>query len=294
MEYVDSFIKYLKFERRNSQHTIVAYEGDLGQFQAYLSELGIDAWSDVTAKIIRSWVVQFLEDGLSARSVNRKIASLKTLFKFLIREGILETNPTDKVVSPRTPKRLPVFIKEVEMDFLLDQVDFGDDYAGVRDKLIIDVFYNTGMRLSELVNLRISQIDMGSGVIKVLGKRNKERIVPIVDGLKKSIADYFAKRLEAFPDCGHDFVFLTNKGAQVYHKLVYRVVNKYLKTVSTVTKKSPHVIRHTFATALLNKGADLNAIKELLGHSNLSATEVYTHNSFEKLNSIYNQAHPRA
>ena len=210
-------------------------------------------------------------------AVNRKIASLKTFFKFLLREGVLEINPTEKVVSPKMPKRLPVFVKEVEMDFLLDQVDFGQDYSGVRDKLIIDVFYFTGMRLSELVNLKISQIDFGVGVLKILGKRNKERIVPITDVLKNSLIDYFSVRSEAFPDCVSDFVFLTNKGVKVYHKLVYRVVNKYLKMVSTVTKKSPHVIRHSFATALLNRGADLNAIKELLGHSNLSATEVYTH-----------------
>ncbi len=294
MQYIDSFIKYLKFERRNSEHTIVAYECDLGQFEQYLSEQGIESWAEVTAKTIRSWVVQFLEDGLSARSVNRKIASLKTFFKFLLREGVLEINPTEKVVSPKMPKRLPVFVKEVEMDFLLDQVDFGQDYSGVRDKLIIDVFYFTGMRLSELVNLKISQIDFGVGVLKILGKRNKERIVPITDVLKNSLIDYFSVRSEAFPDCVSDFVFLTNKGVKVYHKLVYRVVNKYLKMVSTVTKKSPHVIRHSFATALLNRGADLNAIKELLGHSNLSATEVYTHNSFEQLNSVYNQAHPRA
>ncbi len=294
MQHIDSFIKYLKFERRNSPHTITAYAGDLNQFEFFLSENEIFSWSDVNAKTIRSWVVLCLDEGISARSVNRKIATVKTFFKYLIREGIVEVNPTDLVVSPKTPKRLPVFIKEQEMDQLLDQVSFGTDFTGVRDKTIIDVLYLTGMRSSELVNLKIQQINFASGVLVVVGKRNKERIIPITQTLKVSISTYLELRKDTFPDSSNMYLFLTEKGIQVYSKLVYRVVNKYLKLVSTVTKKSPHIIRHTFATALLNHGAELNAIKELLGHSSLAATEVYTHNSFEKLNSIYKQAHPRA
>jgi len=239
-------------------------------------------------------MVKMLNHGISARSVNRKIATLKTFYKFLMREGILDDNPTEKVITPKVPKKLPVFIKEGDMDLLLDEVSFGEGYEACRDKLIIDVFYFTGMRLSELTNLKISQVDMSGGIIKVLGKRNKERIVPITRELKLSIERYLEVRKEAFPTASGDVLFLTEKGLPAYTKLVYRVVNKYLKLVSTVRKKSPHVLRHTFATALLNRGADLNAIKEILGHSNLAATEVYTHNTFEKLNTIYKQAHPRA
>lgn len=235
-----------------------------------------------------------LDQGISARSVNRKIATLKTFYRFLIREGVLDDNPTDKVVTPKIAKKLPVFVKETDMDLLLDEVSFGEGYEASRDKLIIDIFYFTGMRLSELVGLRLSSIDLAGGVIKVLGKRNKERIVPITKELKLAIVNYMEVRKATFPNVKQDVLFLTEKGMPVYSKLVYRVVNKYLKFVSTVQKKSPHVLRHTFATALLNRGADLNAIKEILGHANLAATEVYTHNTFEKLNTIYKQAHPRA
>ena len=294
MQHISSFLKYLEFERRNSQHTITSYQCDLKQFCEFLSSEGIRSWNNVTSKIIRAWMVKMLNHGISARSVNRKIATLKTFYKFLMREGILDDNPTEKVITPKVPKKLPVFIKEGDMDLLLDEVSFGEGYEACRDKLIIDVFYFTGMRLSELTNLKISQVDMSGGIIKVLGKRNKERIVPITRELKLSIERYLEVRNEAFPAASGDVLFLTEKGLPAYTKLVYRVVNKYLKLVSTVRKKSPHVLRHTFATALLNRGADLNAIKEILGHSNLAATEVYTHNTFEKLNTIYKQAHPRA
>jgi len=294
MQNINSFYKYLEFEKRSSVHTLTAYKNDVGQFCDYLEEKDISSWQKVTAKIIRQWMVEMLDQGVSARTVTRKISTLKVLFRFFIREEVLESNPTDKVTTPKIPKRLPVFVKETEMDFLLDQIDFGDDYSGVRNKTIIDLFYSTGMRLSELVELTISQIDFSNDVIKVLGKRNKERIVPVTKELKLSLVSYITKRKQTFPEVKSKVLFLTDKGNPVYQKLVYRVVNCYLSQVSTVTKKSPHVIRHSFATALLNKGADLNAIKELLGHANLAATEVYTHNSYEKLNSIYKQAHPRA
>ncbi|MBI9060471.1 MAG: tyrosine-type recombinase/integrase [Marinilabiliaceae bacterium] len=294
MQYITSFLKYLEFERRNSQHTITSYRCDLKQFCEFLSEERIVSWNKVTSKVIRSWMVKMLGQGISARSVNRKIATLKTFYKFIMREGIIEDNPLDKVITPRIPKKLPVFIKENDMDLLLDEISFGEGYEACRDKLIIDIFYFTGMRLSELVGLKISQIDMSGGVIKVLGKRNKERIVPITRELKMSIERYLEVRGETFPVATGEVLFLTEKGLPAYSKLVYRIVNKYLKLVSTVNKKSPHVLRHTFATALLNRGADLNAIKEILGHSSLAATEVYTHNTFEKLNTIYKQAHPRA
>jgi len=293
MQYLDLFYKYLEFERRNSVHTVVAYKNDIKQFCEYLEQERIELWSDVTSKTIRSWMVLLVNGGVSARSVGRKISTLKVLFRFLMREECVDANPAERVITPKVPKRLPVFVKEQEMDFLLDQDLFGDDFVGLRDKLIITMFYLTGIRLSELVGLCDNQIDFANDVIKVQGKRNKERIVPMTKELKVAINRYIEERKRVFPIVVGSIVFLTEKGMPVYHKLVYRVVNKYLTQVSTVTKKSPHVIRHTFATALLNKGADINAIKELLGHANLAATEVYTHNSFEKLNSIYKQAHPR-
>ncbi|WP_430810516.1 MULTISPECIES: tyrosine-type recombinase/integrase [unclassified Carboxylicivirga] len=294
MQYLDSFYKYLEYERRNSTHTIIAYKTDIRQFCVFLEEKDISLWKDVSSRTVRAWMVDMVNSGVSGRSVTRKISTLKVLFRYLMQQGVVENNPAEHTVTPRLPKRLPVFVKEKEMDFLLDEVDFGDGFEGARDRLIVEMFYSTGMRLSELVALTDVQIDMGNGVLKVRGKRNKERIVPILSELKASLVGYLNKRDVLFPNRANSCVFLTSKGLPVYHKLVYRVVNRYLKQVSTVTKKSPHVIRHSFATALLNRGADLNAIKELMGHANLAATEVYTHNTYEQLNSIYKQAHPRA
>ncbi|TAJ14940.1 integrase [Marinilabiliaceae bacterium JC017] len=294
MQYISSFFKYLEFEKRSSQYTIVTYECDLRQFQVFLKEQNINLWENVTSKVIRNWMVGLLDSGISPRTISRKIAALKTFFRFLMREGILEVNPAESVITPKVPKKLPVFLREEEMDLLLDKVSFGDDYSGVRDRFIIILFYNTGMRLSEMVGLRLVNIDQGSGLIKVLGKRNKERIIPYNRELEQAIQEYVQKRQQAFPDLLEDTLLLTDKGRPVYAKLIYRVVNRYIKQVSTISKKSPHVLRHTFATVLLNRGADLNAIKELLGHASLAATEVYTHNSFEQLNTVYKQAHPRA
>ncbi|MCU4176003.1 tyrosine-type recombinase/integrase [Carboxylicivirga sp. N1Y90] len=294
MQHLNSFYKYLEFERRNSVHTITAYKNDVGQFCQYLEDERIKLWEDVSSKVIRLWMVNMLDKGVSARSVQRKVSTLKVLFRFLIREEVLELNPAEKVITPKIPKRLPVFVKETEMDNLLDGVKFEEGYQGVRNRLIIDVFYFTGMRLSELVDLKLSQIDLAGDIIKVYGKRKKERIIPITKELKLAIVGYIKERNNCFPNVENVYVFLTDKGMPIYHKMVYRIVNRYLNVVSTVQKKSPHVIRHSFATALLNRGADLNAIKELLGHANLAATEIYTHNSYEKINAIYKQAHPRA
>lgn len=294
MQYISSFYKYLEYEKRYSQHTLVTYECDLRQFCEFLESEDIDCWDKVSAKTIRKWMVQLLNDGKTPVTIHKKISALKSFFRFLMREQILDSNPAAGVVIPKKNKRLPVFVKEKEMDELLDTVPFNDDFEGIRDKFIISLLYATGMRLSEMVNLRLDSIDMGQKVIKVLGKRNKERIIPYFSELEKDIRGYLSARSEYFPNAGTKILILTSKGKPVYPKLIYRVVNRYLALVSTINKKSPHVIRHTFATTLLNHGADLNAIKELLGHANLSATEIYTHNSFEKLNSIYKQAHPRA
>ncbi len=286
----NKFISYLSTEKRVSHYTLVSYKTDLDQFLSFIErEFEIKSnFSDVHFQIIRSWIAALLEKGISARSVNRKISTLKTYFRFLIREGFVVDNPMLKIVAPKSRKRLPVFIEESQMESLLNQVQFEKGFVGDRNKLIIELFYVTGIRLSELVNIKISDINLRTSVVKVLGKRNKERFIPlygnIVNDIKFFIQQYKLK----------EFLFTNLDGKQVYTKLVYRVVKKYITMISSVNKRSPHILRHTFATHMLNNGADINAIKELLGHANLSATQVYTHNSIEKLKSVYKQAHPRA
>jgi len=292
--YKDLFLKYLQFEKRYSSNTVISYNNDLTQFFKFCENVSDnDSETTVTHRTIRNWIVFLVEKSYSTRSVNRKITTLKSYYRFLLREGIIENNPLDKVLSPKIKKRLPSFVEKEKMDFLLDEVKFGDDFCGVRDRLIIEMFYSTGMRLSELVNLSLHSVDMYNQTLKVLGKRNKERIIPFSTNLKKQITEYLELR-ERLPVNNNDFFFITEKGRQVYQKMIYNLVNKYLSLVTSLEKRSPHVLRHTFATQMLNNGADLNAIKELLGHSNLSATQIYTHNTFEKLKKIYKQAHPRA
>ncbi|MFO8001647.1 MAG: tyrosine-type recombinase/integrase [Marinilabilia sp.] len=293
MLYTEAFLNYLKYEKRSSEHTLVAYESDLRQFDAYMKETGMDE-IQIKSRFVRNWVVAMHYNNLKPRSIHRKIASLKAYFRFLLREQIIETSPVEGVVLPKLPKNLPDFVKEKEMDFLLDHVSFGDDYPGVRDKTIIDLFYGTGIRLSELVALKDHDFDLSRGLVRVLGKRNKERLVPMNQNTVGNVSKYMEVRNQTFGSAKAPFFFLTDGGEAIYHKLVYRIVNKHLKVVTTLAKKSPHILRHTYATILLNRGADINAIKELLGHANLNATQIYTHNTFEKLSSIYNQAHPRA
>jgi integrase/recombinase XerC len=235
-----------------------------------------------------------METGNTARTTNRKISALKRYFGYLLKEGIISANPARKVLTPKMDRKLPVFVSEAHMDTLLDQVEFGDDYIGFRNRVLIETFYSTGMRMAELVNLKTGDIDFNQKTVKVLGKRNKERVIPIAPAFYDLLQEYIDSRSTEFPGLADDYLFLTPSGKKLYPRLVYRVVHRFLAMVTTVDKKSPHVLRHTFATHMLNKGADLNAIKELLGHANLSATEVYTHNTFEKLKSVYKQAHPRA
>lgn len=294
--HIESFIQYIQYEKRYSQNTLIAYTKDLHQFCDFIHHMyQVNSVQDVDHQMIRSWIIQLVNNKVNARTVNRKISTLKTYYKYLLKENILSSNPLLKIISPKTNKSLPEFVSIERMDLLLDEVDFGDDFTGIRDKLILEVFYFTGMRLSELVNLKNGDIDISSQKIKVLGKRNKERIIPFTSVLSDSFLKYIDFRKKLFPFTNlNDFFFVTEKGQNIYKKLVYRVVNSYLSRVSTLQKKSPHILRHTFATHMLNNGADLNAIKELLGHSNLAATQVYTHNSISKLKSIYKQAHPRA
>jgi integrase/recombinase XerC len=236
-----------------------------------------------------------MEGKNSARTVNRKITTLKSYFKFLIREGTVTENPMNRVVAPKTSKRLPVFVEQESMNDLFDKIEFGEGYPGVRDRMIMELFYATGMRLSELVNLKDEDLDLYKNVLKVTGKRNKQRIIPFSGNLSGLLKGYLELKGKTFPaDEQNTHLFVTNKGEKLYPKLVYRMVHHYLNLVTTISKRSPHVIRHTFATHMLNNGADLNAIKEILGHANLAATQVYTHNTIEKLKSIYKQAHPRA
>jgi len=272
----------------------VAYKADLNQFADYMKEMGVKDECEVKTRFIRNWVVALHYNKFKPRSIHRKVASLRAYYKHLLREQVIETSPVEGVVLPKLSKNLPDFVKEKEMDLLLDHVSFGEDYPGVRDRTIIDLFYGTGIRLSELVALKDRNFDLGSGLVKVLGKRNKERLVPLNQTTLNSVSSYIRKRNEEFGKNNAPSFFLTNRGEGIYHKLVYRIVNKHLRSVTTLAKKSPHILRHTYATILLNRGADINAIKELLGHVNLNATQVYTHNTFEKLSSIYNQAHPRA
>jgi len=286
----NKFIKYLSSEKRFSSHTITSYSTDLDQFTLFLSEEHqiSDEVSEISFQIVRSWIAYLLEKGVTPRSVNRKISTLKTYFKFLIRENIISESPMLKIVSPKSKKRLPIFIEENQIENLLNEVEFDEGFIGERDKLIIELFYVTGVRISELINIKIFDINFSNSLIKVLGKRNKERLIPLSNNIVNEI-QIFAKKHNV-----NNYLFTNLRGNKLYAKLVYRVVKKYIGKISSVSKKSPHILRHTFATHMLNNGADINAIKELLGHANLSATQVYTHNTIEKLKTVYKQAHPRA
>ena len=294
--FLERFIQYIQHEKRYSPHTVSAYRSDLEQFFQFLnfSEVTVSQPAEITFHHIRSWMVHLMDE-LTARSVNRKIATLRKYFKFLMREGLIANNPASKIQSPKTIKHLPIVVEDEKLSAMLnDGITFGGDFVGVRDKLVIEILFGTGIRLAELVGLKETDINLYEGTIKVLGKRNKERIIPINHELKVLLGNYLAlKKSENFHNISLTLI-VTNKGMEAYPKFIYLIVQKYLSYISTQDKKSPHVLRHTFATSLLNRGADLNAIKELLGHANLSATQVYTHNSVERLKSIYKQAHPKA
>ncbi|MFQ5446416.1 MAG: tyrosine-type recombinase/integrase [Saprospiraceae bacterium] len=291
----ERFFQYLRYEKRYSPHTLTAYASDLGQFTDFLENTyAISAPAEVTHFHIRSWTVDLLQRGNVARSINRKLSCLKTFFKFLREQGEIKSNPMATVIAPKTGKRLPVFVKEDSMSLLFERVDFGEGFAGARNRLVMEVLYCTGMRRSELVNLKIENVDFTTNQLKVLGKGNKERLIPVARHLVSLIQSYLQLRNAEFPQSPHEHLFLTNKGQPLYPSFVYKLVKRYLSYVTTLEQRSPHVLRHSFATHLSNSGADLNAIKELLGHSSLAATQVYTHNSIERLRKVYQQAHPKA
>jgi len=295
MNYRESFLVYLQHEKRNSAITVQSYSIDLDQFIRYCRSvhkiLNLD---EVDVKVVRGWVVQLMEEGLAPRSVNRKLTTLKTFYQFLIREGVITKNPMNSILTLKQKTKLPEFVEQEHMDQLLDKYDFGEDYSGIRNRLLIEILYATGIRREELIGMRDQNIDIDGMTIKVLGKRNKERMIPFTKEMKVNIEKYLKCRNEAFPGLIDPYFFLSDKGKKMYGKLVYCIVKKHLEFVTTIEKKSPHILRHTFATHLLNNGADLNAVKELLGHANLSATQIYTHNTFEKLKQVYKLAHPRA
>ena len=294
MSHQESFINYLKYEKRYSPLTAIAYKKDLDQFEEfYVKTIGDFNVEGINDKTVRSWVVDLMDSGLSARTVNKKVSALKSFNKYLMRLEVVGENHLVNVVVPKVRKKLPQFVEEKNLDHLLDDGFFGNDFEALRDKLIISLLYGTGIRLAELMHLKDGDIYQSEFLIKVLGKRNKERIVPYPRSLNILIEQYKTERtlLFGFPvSC----LLLTAKGNPAYEKLIYRVVLKYLTLVTTIDQKSPHVLRHTFATHLLNRGADLNAVKEMLGHSNLSATQIYTHTSLEKIKRVYRQAHPRS
>lgn len=288
------FLTFLKTEKRYSQNTILAYENDLAQFEEYiLAEAGHFSFKEVTSYDVRQWIMTLMDEDINATSISRKLSSLRTLYKYLRRQGLVSKDPLAGIKAPKKSKRLPVFVRESEMDRLLDEIPFPNDYEGIRDKLILNMLYNTGLRVSEISGLTMRQVDFSQKCIRIVGKRNKERILPLTSNLVGEMK-FYIKEKTAFVESGSIHFFLTIKGEPIYEKLVYRVVNKYLSMVTTVSKKSPHVLRHSFATVLLNKGADINVIKELLGHSNIAATEVYTHSTFKDLTKAYKLAHPRA
>lgn len=296
MNYTD-FIDYLKYEKRVSPHTVTAYEHDLSQFFSYLEEkLEINQLPDVHSEDIRSWIISLMEDeSLDAKSVNRKISAVRAFYRYKLKIKELSTNPTLSIHAPKIPKKLPQYVDTKDMEHLFSDIPFEDSFEGVRDRTILELFYATGMRLSELLNIKTQDIHLQDNTVKVLGKRNKERIIPFGNKLSELLTIYLGYLEKKFVEgTKNNYIFVTAKGEQLYPKAVYRIVRKYLDMVTTIDKRSPHVIRHTFATHMLNNGADLNAIKTILGHSSLASTQVYTHNSIEQLKSIYNQAHPRA
>jgi len=296
--YTSNFLQYLQFEKRYSKHTVQSYKTDLDQFYSFLSTTyNLESVQQVTHSIIRSWIVKLLEQNISPRSINRKMATLKSYFKFLIREDMVKKNPMIKVVSLKNAKKLPEFVDQESIHTLFDQIEFEDSFEGLRDKLVLELLYATGIRRAEIIGLTNLSVDEKNCTIKVLGKRNKERLIPYNSPLNDLIKIYIENRdnsIEVNTTDANGPLLVTNKGKTLYPKLVYRIVNKYLSLITTLSKRSPHILRHTFATHLLNNGADINAIKELLGHANLAATQVYTHNTIDKLKDVYKQAHPRA
>ena len=293
MKLIEAFLTYLSLEKNYSNNTIVSYRNDLEAFYKYLvTEFNEPLMEKVHYSQIRSWIIVLVKNNISNNSINRKMSSLKSFYKFLIKTKTITTNPLQKHRALKTPKRANIPFNNKEVEEVLLSFNTDKDYISLRNKLIVELFYTTGIRRSELIELKLTDVDLKQNLIKVLGKRNKERYIPILDALKMSIKEYLAVRNNL--NSVDNFLFLTKKKKKLYGTLVYRLINTYFSSVSTKVKKSPHVLRHAFATHLLNEGADLNAVKELLGHSSLASTQVYTNGSLKELKNVYNRAHPRS
>lgn len=296
-QFSQPFIDYLKFEKRYSAHTVRAYRDDLDQFFSYIQLIfGETTLPGISTPFIRSWLASLKEQKITSKSINRKISSLKSFFKYQLRTGQLEKSPMAGIISPKSGRRLPVYVEEKDIQLLIGQIDFPDNWQGKTDSLLIKIFYNTGIRLTELVNLKNSQVDNSAATIRVIGKGNKERIIPLSDALTEEIRSYQKEKQNIIVPERQEIaetLLVNTKGKQLYVKYAYLAVRKWLSLVTTIDKKSPHVLRHSFATHLMNHGADLNSVKELLGHSSLAATQLYTHNSIEKLREVHKKTHPR-
>lgn len=290
----DSFLDYLRYERNYSEKTVLAYGEDVSQLREFAQERmeKFDP-AEVKPELVREWIVSLMDQGYTSTSVNRKLSSLRSFYKYLLRQGEVSVDPLRKITGPKNKKPLPSFLKESEMNKLLDDTDFGEGFKGCRDRLIIEMFYATGMRLSELIGLDDKDVDFSASLLKVTGKRNKQRLIPFGDELKETMFEYVDIRNEMISGRSDAF-FVRENGERLYKNLVYNLVKRNLSKVATLKKKSPHVLRHTFATTMLNNEAELGAVKELLGHESITTTEIYTHVTFEELKKVYKQAHPRA
>ena len=292
--HIQSFLDYLKFQKRYSRHTILSYQNDLSAFFSFLQktfeETGL---KNINSTFVRSWLAGLKEEEITGKSINRKISTLKSFFKYQLRQGTIEMSPMSSIISPKVGKRLPQYVDKKDIDTLFTHVEFPDTWNGLTDRLLLQLLYNTGIRQAELIELQERHINASNSTLKVFGKGSKERIIPVSNELMSALQFYISEKKKRGLDL-HTHFFVNEKGKKLYPKYVYNVSKKYLSLVTTIDKKSPHIFRHSFATHLTNNGADLNAVKELLGHSSLAATQVYTHNSIDKLKDIYKKAHPKA
>jgi integrase/recombinase XerC len=295
VKHITTFLDYLKFQKRYARHTLTSYENDLISFFDFLAvQFNESSIKNIKPAFVRSWLADMKSNDFTSKSINRKISTLKTFFKYLIRQGELEVSPMTTIVSPKQNKRLPQFVDKKDTETLFTHVEFTDDWKGLTERMVLSLLYNTGMRQAELIGLKEDHIDYAKHTIKVLGKGNKERIIPVSESLIAEIKEYRSLKYEKLEEQDKVFLLVRENGVSLYPKWVYNCVKKYLSLVTTIDKKSPHILRHTFATHLSNNGAELNAVKELLGHSSLAATQIYTHNTIEKLKDIYKKAHPKA